>query len=134
MLNFKNTLALHKEVLESFEIAGRQFFKGDFEYYLRSITGEYCKIHTLIEGEMESLTELRETNNSMLTTKQNEVISKLTGISFIMLPISLVIGLFAIDTPYRPIVGMVGDFWMLSLLFIMLGFGLYFFVKWKKWL
>ena len=132
LLNFKNTLALHKEVLESFEIAGRQFFKGDFEYYLRSITGEYCKIHTLIEGEMESLTELRETNNSMLTTKQNEVISKLTGISFIMLPISLVIGLFAIDTPYRPIVGMVGDFGCSHCYYAW--FGLYFFVKWKKWL
>lgn len=134
LLNFKNTLALHREILESFEVAGKRFFKDDFEYYLRSITGEYCKIHTLIQGEMEYLAELRESNNSMLTTKQNDVVGKLTGISFIMLPISLAIGLFAIESPHRPIVGMTGDFWILLLLFTLLGYGLYTFVKWKKWL
>jgi Mg2+ and Co2+ transporter CorA len=134
LLNFKNTLSLHQEVLESFEIAGRQFFKGDFDYYLRSITGEYCKIHTLIQGETECVAELRETNNSMLTTKQSDIITKLTAISFITLPIGLAIALFEINAKSMPIVGMPGDFWILLLLFILIGIGLFSWMKWKKWL
>ncbi|MEN9614463.1 MAG: hypothetical protein RLZZ347_770 [Candidatus Parcubacteria bacterium] len=134
LLNFKNTLALHGEILESFEIAGKQFFKEDFGYYLRSITGEYCKIHTLIQGETECVAELRETNNSMLSTKQNEVIRKLTAISFVTLPVGLVIALFEINAKSLPIVGMTGDFWILLVLFVLTGLGLISWLKRNKWL
>ena len=60
LLNFKQTLRPHKEVLESFEIAGTKFFDQEFSYYLRTIVGEHYKISAILDGHRETLLELRE--------------------------------------------------------------------------
>jgi len=78
LLNFKQSIRLHKEVLASLEKAGLSFFGDSFSYYLRAITGEYYKIASAMEGNRETLSELRETNDSLLTTKQNETMKILT--------------------------------------------------------
>jgi Mg2+ and Co2+ transporter CorA len=44
LLNYRESTDLHQEILESFEVAGKKFFGKDFEYHLRSITGEYYKV------------------------------------------------------------------------------------------
>ncbi|MFW5888064.1 MAG: magnesium transporter CorA family protein, partial [Bacteriovoracia bacterium] len=46
LLNYRESTNLHQEILESFEIAGKKFFGEDFEYHLRSITGEYYKVRS----------------------------------------------------------------------------------------
>ena len=59
LLTFKEALSAHKEVLESFEVAGKNFFDDSFKYHLGSIVGEYKKVASAIEGSKEYLKELR---------------------------------------------------------------------------
>lgn len=134
LLDFKHAMTHHREVLESFEIAGKSFFGENFSYYLRSIVGEYYKVNHTIRSSLESLTELRETNNSLLTTKQNTVIQILTVIAIIALPLTIITSLFQIETVARPIVGHPNDFWILvGLLFTISGL-LFLLFKRKSWL
>ncbi len=134
LLNYKESTNLHQEILESFEIAGKKFFGKDFEYHLRSIIGEYYKIKSSMESAKEYLNELRDTNNSLLSTKQNEVMKILTITTFIFLPLSLLAGIFGMNTKMTPIVGQPNDFFIIALLMLIIAGLLFLFFKFKKWL
>lgn len=101
LINFKQAVRLHREVLGSFEVAARKFFGEDFGYQLRTIIGEYYRIESGISINIDTLQELRQTNNSLVSTKQNEIIQVLTIMTFITAPLALLAGIFGmnIDTP-----------------------------------
>jgi magnesium transporter len=65
---------------------------------------EYYKISKVLENVTEVLRELRETNNSLLSTKQNEIMKTLTIFTFFALPFTIITGFFQMNTKYTPIV------------------------------
>jgi magnesium transporter len=134
ILDFKQALRPHKEVLESFEVAGEKFFGKGFSYYLRDISGEYYKIYNLLEGHRETLEELRETNDSLLTTKTNETMRTFTVIAALALPAAIMASIFGMNAKSMPFIGMPNDFWLIMLLIIVFTILLFLFFKYKKWL
>ena len=134
ILYFRRSLSLHKDVLESFEVAGKKLFGENFAFHLRTLIGDYYRVEHALQGNMEFLSELRETNNALLSTKQNEIMKTLTILAFIALPATTVLSLFQIDTAYRPIVGMPFDFWILGIMATSIAFAIYAWFKYKKWL
>jgi len=134
LLNFKQAIRSHKEVLESFEIAGEKFFGKDFVYYLRNISGEYYKIFNQLEGHRETLLELRETNDSLLTTKTNEIMKFLTIMAFVTFPLALIASIFGMNTENIPIVGTPNDFWIIIGIMVASMFFMFIFFKYKKWI
>lgn len=135
LLNFKQTLRPHKEVLESFEIAGTKFFGQDFSHYLRTIVGEYYKVSAILDGHRETLLELRDTNDSLLTTKTNDIVKTLTVTTFIMLPLTLMASLFGMNATDIPFVTRPGAFWIIiALMGGTTGFLYIYFKFLKKWM
>lgn len=134
LLDFRHALSLHRDVLESFELAGIRLFGENFRFHLRTLSGEYYRVEHAVTGNAEFLAELRETNNSLVSTKQNEVMKTLTILAFIALPATTVLSLFQIDSVSRPIIGTRFDFWILVLLLIVIAFSLYSWFRRKKWL
>lgn len=134
LLNFKQAINPHKNVLDSLEPVGRQFFGADFVYYLKGITGEYYRVQHGIAANLDSLAELRETNNSLVSTKQNEVMKVLTIMAFVTFPLSLIASIFGMNTVILPIVGLPYDFWIVIgiMAAAMVIFFSYF--KYKNWL
>ena len=98
LLDFKQALRFHHEVLKSFDIAGRQFFGEKFEFYLSAIMDEYTKTKTIMDTHKEILNDLRETNDSLLANKTNYTIRVLTIITFLILPITAISSIFAMNT------------------------------------
>lgn len=134
LLNFKQAVRPHKEVLESFELAGTKFFGHEFLYYLRTIIGEYYKVSSVLDGHRETILELRDTNDSLLTTKTNDIMKMLTITTFSMLPAGLIVGIFGMNTTETPVVENPFGFWIiLSGVLIAIG-STYFFFKGKKWI
>ena len=80
------------------------------------------------------LNELRETNNSLLSTKQNEIMKVLTIVSFIAYPLTILAALFQMNTKYTPIVGMPNDFWIVTGTMFIVAIIFYLYFKSKKWL
>lgn len=134
LLNFKQALRPHKEVLESFEIAGTKFFGEQFSYYLRTTSGEYYKISTILDGHRETLLELRDTNDSLLTTKNNETMRFLTIMAFVTFPLSLVASIFGMGAKSTPIIGTPYDFWIILGIMAVGFFSMFVFFKYKKWI
>ncbi len=134
ILNYKESISLHQEILESFEVACKKFFGSDFDYYSHATLGEYHKVKTELTSTKEYLEELRETNDSLLSTKQNEIMKILTVTNFIFLPLALIAGIFNMNTKYMPIVGSRFDFYIIICLMLLLSIGMYIYFKRKKWL
>jgi magnesium transporter len=134
LIDFRRATSLHKEVLESMEIATVKFFGEDFRFYIRSLIGDYYRVENAIKNDMEFMNELRDTNNALLSTKQNQVMQALTVIAFIALPLTVITSLFQIDTKARPIVGMANDFWIIAGILAAVGLALYLYFKKRGWL
>jgi magnesium transporter len=134
ILQFKQSLSLHDEVLASLELAVRKFFGEDFNYYIQAILGSYSRVQSAIEANTDTLNELRATNDSLLSTKQNETMQVLALISFIMLPLSLIAGVFGMNTTITPIVG--SPYGFFEIIGIMIGITILMFTyfKHKNWL
>ena len=82
----------------------------------------------------EYLKELRETNNSLLTTKQNEIMKILTVTNFIFLPLALIAGIFGMNSKSTPIINMPHDFYIILGIMGGLMVTMFSYFKWKKWL
>ena len=133
LLTFTQALNTHRAVLESLEIAGKRIFGEAFGHYLRSIGGTQFRLGTLLEGHRGSLEELRETNNSMLSTKQNETMKTLTIMAFITLPLTVITQMFSMNAKDIPILGMKGDFWIILSIMVALALGLFIYFRAKQW-
>lgn len=134
LLDVRRAISLHKEILESFETAARRFFGDDFSHYTRAIVGEYYKIHNRIENDRESLAELRDTNDSLLNTRETEIIKRVTTVALLALPASVITNLFDMSTVHTPIIGEPNDWLILMALVFMSTVILFAIAKLKKWL
>ena len=134
LLSFKHSLMHHQLLLESLEGAGRSFFGEPFGYHIRTIIGEYNRIENTIEAYTGTIAELRETNNSLVSTKQNETMKILTIISVFTFPLSLIAVVFSMNTPNNPVAGSPYDFWIVVGMMFAAAAALFAFFKYKKWL
>lgn len=132
--NFNILLETHATVLESFDRQAESIFGKHFTMYSKALLGEHQRTQTATNSYLQMAAGLRETNNSLLTTKQNEVMKVLTIMAFVTFPLSLIASIFGMNTSYIPIVGTPGDFWIV--IGIMFGFTVLFFAYfiYKKWL
>lgn len=132
--DFKQSLAPHEEMLKSFEPVGMRTFGSEFSYHLRSLVGAYERIERTLMNLHDSLNELRETNNSLLSTKQNEIMKTLTIMAFVTFPLTLISSIFGMNTDYLPIVGIPNDFWFVIGIMAMLALSFFIYFKHKDWL
>ncbi len=133
LLDFRQATAHHKEVLDSLQEVGGKFFGKDFLYYLRDVNNKYKKVSYIIETNIENLKELRRTNDSLLSTKQNETMKIFTILAFVTFPLSLFASIFGMNAVFIPIIGMKGDFWVIIGLMVILTGMMFAFFKYKKW-
>jgi len=134
LLSFRQTLRAHKEILSSFETVASAFFGKSFEYHSKAMSGEYFKIYNDIISLLDTSSELRETNNSLVSTRQNEIMKVLTIMAFVTFPLSLIASIFGMNTKTLPIVGMPNDFWIITGIMAIATFFFFVFFKYKKWL
>lgn len=134
LLNFHHATSAHKQVLRSLESASLNFFGENFSYYVKDVVNEYYKIDNSTEGNIESLRELRGTNDSLLTTKQNEITKTLTVMAFIILPLSFISSVYSMNTSFVPLAGGKNDFWIIIGIMAFVGLAIFAVFKGKKWL
>ncbi len=109
LYDFSRALSPHKEMLASLEPATGRIWGQEFAYYLREVEGTRARVEHELTSLHDSLKELRQTNDSLLNTKQNDIMKTLTVLNFIFLPITFVAALFAMDTGNNP----TEDFWLI---------------------
>jgi magnesium transporter len=136
LLRFDTGLARHQEPLSAFidELSSPRFFGDAFEDHGAHIKAERDHAVTLISSYRAVATELRDTNDSLLSTSQNEVMKTLTVVTFIVFPLSLIAALFQMNVPGAPLSNNPDAFWIVLLFMLFISGVLAVFVIKKKWL
>lgn len=134
LIDLERTLAQHKDVLETLKEYGAQTFGDYFKYHVQAVLHEHTKILHMVSTHRDVVGELRETNNSLLSLKQNETAKVIAVLALIAVPMSLIVSIFQIETKSRPIIGLENDFWILVGIILLVGTGLFVFFKHKQWL
>jgi magnesium transporter len=132
LLDFKQALRFHKEVLNSFEIAAKQFFGEKFGFYLSSIISEYNKTQAILDSHKEILDDLRDTNDSLLANKTNETIKILTVITFLISPVTLISSIFMMNTDFV-LIKTPFDFYMILTAMLATSVITFVYFRIKKW-
>ena len=134
LLDFKRITDLHHKILESLRDHGGRIFGEDFSREIESILVEYIKINTTIKSNLEMLRELRDTNNSLLTSKQNETVKQLTVLGGILLPMNLLSWIFAMRTGGVPLEHNPNGFWIVIISMLAYGLIALLYAKHKRWI
>jgi magnesium transporter len=132
--DFRQALLPHEEMLTSLEPTATRFFGAEYSFYIHAVEGEYRRVRNVLEHLRDSLVELRETNNSLLSTKQNEIMKTFTVLAFIFLPLSFIASLFGMNTVNNPIIGGTYDFWIIVGIMTALALVFFAYFKRKDWL
>jgi len=134
LIAFRHATELQDDILDAYRTAAVSFFGPGYEYEMSLIQKEYDQVKRLAEGSMESLTALRDTNDSLLSNKQNEIIKILTVILFITAVMQIFLGLFTIDNIARSTLGTPNDFWVMLGGLVIIGVSMLLYFAKKDWL
>jgi magnesium transporter len=133
IINFNHIINPHGNILESLKTESQKILGEDFGLELNTVINEYYKITKILENVTQVLQELRETNNSLLSTKQNEIMKMLTIFTFFALPFTVITGFFSMTTSHIPFIDL-PNFWyiLVGIEFLVLIL-VFLFAKKKKW-
>lgn len=134
ILNLKQALDPHQDILSSLASLTDSFAGEEYVARVRAIESMYYRSRKHITRIWQTLTELRETNNSLLTTKQNEVMKIFTILAFVTFPLSLIASVFGMNTTYMPFVGTRYDFWIIVGVMGFTTFLMFLYFRHKNWL
>ena len=134
LIDLERTLSQHKDVLETLKEYGSRTYGEYFEYHAQAVINEYSKLRLMVHNRRDIVSELRDTNNSLLSSKQNEASKILAALALIAVPMSLIISVFQINTQGGPLLDSNFDFVILIGIILAIGAVLFGFFKYKKWL
>ena len=131
--NFIRTIKPQKTILNSLMARGPEFFGKEMKPYFTDMIGDYTRVVNALENHKEIIEALHDTNESLLTTRTNEIIKVLTLFAVIVFPLTLIAAIFGMNTKILPIVGRPNDFWIVMGIMIMATIGMFGYFKYKKW-
>lgn len=133
VLSHKRIVVSQDEVLREFEKAAASLFGDEYRSFVSSMSSLQYRVSMRAQTLLDTLAELRDTNDALLSTRQNEIMKNLTVMASIMLPLSLVASLFGMNTVNNPVVGSPFDFWIIIFVMTVMGGATMLYFKLKKW-
>jgi magnesium transporter len=133
IINFNHMITPHGVILETLKQDSVKILGSSFTLALDEIINEYYKITKTLENVTQVMQELRETNNSLLSTKQNEIMKMLTIFTFFALPFTVITGFFQMRTPFVPLVDAQYSWFYIVGMEIVIMIIVFIIAKSKKW-
>ena len=133
IISYRKIIKPERSTLRVLERRVEHFLPDELEEYFDDIVDAAERIWDLLDNYKEVVEALESTNESVISHRQNDVLRILTVFSVVLLPLTLITGIFGMnvrfpgfDTPHAwwAIVGL-----MLGTLATLLGF-----FRWKRWI
>lgn len=134
LLDFKQALRFHRDILQSYVHASVKLFGEDYRYYAEIVTSEFNKVNSLLESNRDALSELQRTNDSLLSTKTNDTMRTFTILTFVMMPLTIITGIFGMNTGDINFINNKNDFFFVIGAMVLTGLVMFTFFKLRKWL
>jgi len=133
IISYRKIIKPERSTLRLLERHTQRFLPEDLELYFDDIVDSAERIWDLLDNYKEVVEALESTNESVISHKQGDVLRVLTVIATIMLPLTLVTGLFGMNVTF-PGEGGHEAFWAILGTIVALGVGMLGYFRFKKWL
>ena len=132
IISYRKVIKPERSTLRVLERRVNQFLPEELELYFDDINDAVERIWDQLDNYKEVVEALVQTNESVISHRQNDVLRLLTLISVTMLPLTLLTGIFGMNVIY-PGEGTTVAFWVIlgalvATLAAMVGF-----FRWKRW-
>jgi magnesium transporter len=133
IISYRKIIKPERSTLRVLERRVEDFLPEELELYFDDIVDSAERIWDLLDNYKEVVEGLESTNESVISHKQNDILRVLTIISVIVLPLTLIAGVFGMNVAF-PGEGTHDAFWVVVGVMIAALIGMVGFFFWKKWL
>jgi magnesium transporter len=136
IIRLRKTLVYEREVLARL-IRGEFALIDDREIvYYRNVYDHLVRFSELIESSREMVSDLMQTHLAAVSNRLNEVMKALAMISTVVLPMSLVAGIYGMNFEESTIPNFHSPtgFAFAMALMVLTGIGAFAFFRWRKWI
>jgi len=134
IIDFRRILAPQATVIESLVNEGRNFFGAELTPHFEDLRGTFGIVWNEIQDHTETINALAETNESLLSTKINEIIKVLTVVSVIFLPLTVVASVWGMNIQNMPLTGSATHFWIILAAMGVIIISMLIYFKKRNWL
>lgn len=120
-------------IVENLEKVDRPYIREDLDVYFGDILDHLIKGGDIVEEHLEIIRGLSDTADMLVSYRLNEVMRILTVISVIMMPLTLISGIYGMNVAL-PLQEFVGAFWLIIALMFSIGLGMLVFFRHRGWL
>jgi magnesium transporter len=133
IISYRKIIKPERSTLRLLERKIERFLPEDLELYFDDIVDASERIWDLLDNYKEVVEALEDTNESVISHRQNDVLRVLTVVTVILLPLTLITGIFGMNVHF-PGFETGAAFWAIVGFMLGLGLGLTLFFRFKRWL
>jgi magnesium transporter len=133
IISYRKIIKPERSTLRLLERQVERFLPEELELYFDDIVDASERIWDLLDNFKEVVEALEDTNESVISHRQNRVLLLLTIVSVILLPLTLITGLFGMNVRF-PGFDTARAFWIICGAMFVIAGGLIAFFRNKRWL
>jgi magnesium transporter len=133
IISYRKIIKPERSTLRLLERHMERFLPEELELYFDDIVDASERIWDLLDNYKEVVEALEDTNESVISHRQNDVLRILTVVSVVLLPLTLITGIFGMNVHF-PGWETAAAFWTIVGAMLALAAGLIAFFRFKRWL
>ena len=133
IISYRKIVKPQRPALRLLERKTERFLPEDLELYFDDIVDASERIWDLLDNYKEVVEALESTNEAAIAHRQNDVLRVLTVVSVILLPLTLITGIFGMNLRF-PGFGTVAGWWAVLAGMMALAVTLIAFFRLKRWI
>jgi magnesium transporter len=133
IISYRKIIKPERSTLRLLERHVERFLPEELELYFDDIVDAAERIWDLLDNFKEVVEGLEDTNESVISHRQNNVLRILTVVSVILLPLTLISGIFGMNVHF-PGFDTAWAFWTIAGVMFATALSLIAFFRYKRWL
>ena len=133
IISYRKIIKPERSTLRVLDGRAQRFLPEELELYFDDIVDAAERIWDLLDNYKEVVEGLEQTNESVISHRQNDILRVLTVFSVVLLPLTLLSGIFGMNVHF-PGFESAGAFWAVIGAMVGVAAGLVGFFRYKRWL
>jgi magnesium transporter len=133
IISYRKIVRPQRPTLRLLERGVERFLPEELDLYFDDIVDSSERIWDLLDNYKEVVEALESTNESLISHQQNDILYVLTIFSVVLLPLTVITGLFGMNVRFPGFDTAQGFYATLGIMFVTI-VGMLGFFRWKRWL
>jgi magnesium transporter len=134
ILYLRRVLGPQRDALGALMRREFDFLSPEMRPYFVDVYEHTLRIIDLLDTYRDMISTSLDAYLSTVNNRMNEIMKMLTIVSTVMLPLTLISGVFGMNFAYMPLVDSPAGFWITTGGMVILGAGMWTYFRHKKWL